>query len=388
MRFTILNFLHTYDPAARCMQYSVAKYCTLPTLMTSEEIYEHSILAEKVKKNPKIAFLDIDLTLTGKPSTQRQIREILEKNNFSIVFVTSRPYELLLSDRALAKSRHLSRPPSKMGVDKDQTYYHIDLSEIDSFAGLLDPDALADTTGSRIYLRQISGEYLRDKDYEVIDLSPDAWRTQVLNLLTTIQNTMSHFKLKKIEDISNYEKGFANISPPDFRIQVDFKNNKEKKIFRKHISKLTPPIYTLDDSEPDKDIYSLFLFPRQADFLKGQSVDRIVDAVTGLADISRDSLEIFLSGDSFADVNMGLNSAKGTKATFFLPGGARMSSYFSDKTIYTYEDVDISSWKKLLQKKAPGHYELEDREIYIADEMFPGARAGESLLLFLQNIYF
>ncbi|CAN5189014.1 hypothetical protein BH09PAT2_BH09PAT2_05310 [soil metagenome] len=356
--------------------------------MSTDDIYEQSILFEKIKSNKKLAFLDIDLTLTGKSKTQKQIRELLEDHGFGIIFVTSRPYELLLSDATLAKSKSLSRPPSKMGITEDKTYYHIDLSEIESFAGLLDPDALADTTGSRIYLRQSTGEYLRDRDYDVTDLSADEWRSHVLDLLTTIQTSLAHFHLKKIEDISNYERGFANISPPDFRIQVDFKTHKEKLAFRKHISRLTPPIYTLDDSEPDKDIYSLFLFPGQAEFLKGQAVDRIIDVVTKTTQIPRDSLEVLLSGDSFADVNMGINSAKGTQGTFFLPGAARMAKYFSDKKIQSYEDVDISIWKKKLVKKAPGHYELSGREIYISDELFPGLVAGESLLTFLQDIYF
>lgn len=353
-----------------------------------DDIYRESLLLTKIRKTGNIVFLDIDLTITGKPGTQRKIRDLFEAHGYSVVFVTSRPYELLLSDKALAQSPRLTRPPSKVGISANNTYYHVDLATVESFAGLIDPDALADTTGGRIYLRQQSGEYLRDRDYDVFELSAAEWRTHVLNLLTTISNTMSNFQLKKIEDMSNYEKGFANISPPDFRIQVDFKDNKEKKLFRKHISKLTPPIYTLDDSEPEKEIYSLFLFPTQADFLKAQAVDRIVDMVIKATDISPDQLSVFLSGDSFADVNMGLNSAKGTKATFFLPGGARMSKYFSDNTMNAYEDVDISLWKKELNKKSPGHYALHDREIYVADELFPGLIAGESLLHFLENVYF
>ncbi len=354
----------------------------------TDGLYTNSTIWQKLDNEPRIAFLDIDLTITGSPETQQNIRSLFEQNGYSIVFVTSRPYELLLSDASLAHSPRLSRPPSKIALDKNNTYYHVDLARTESFAGLLDPDALADTTGARIYLRQQTGEYRRDRDYDVMDLSASQWREQVLDLLKIISNTLSNFKLKKIEDSSNYEKGFATISPPDFRIQVDFKDNKEKKLFRKHISKLNPPIYTLDDSEPEKNIYSLFLFPRQADFLKAQAVDRIVDMILKTKGINPDKLSVFLSGDSFADVNMGINSAKGTQATFFLPGGARMSRYFSDKAIKDYDDVDISLWKKQLKQKAPGHYEIQNREIYISDELFPGALAGESLLHFLQNIYF
>lgn len=355
--------------------------------MNTEDIYRASSLINNIRKEPRIAFLDIDLTVTGKPQTQKEIRDLFESNGYSIVFVTSRPYELLLSDNSLAQSPRLSRPPSKVGIDKENRYYHIDLATVESFSGLIDPDALADTTGGRIYLRQQSGEYLRDRDYDIMEVSALEWRSQILDLLKTISNTMSNFKLKKIEDISNYEKGFANISPPDFRIQIDFKNNKEKKIFRKHISKLPPPIYTLDESEPEKNIFSLFLFPKQADFLKAQAVDRIVDKIVETTDIKRDKLSIFLSGDSFADVNMGLNSAKDTQATFFLPGGARMSKYFSEKNIED-DEFDISLWKKKLTKEAPGHYKLQGRDIYIADELSPGLTAGESVLHFLQNIYF
>ena len=200
--------------------------------MNTENIYITSSLIKNISKKPRIAFLDIDLTITGKPQTQKEIRDLFETHGYSIVFVTSRPYELLLSDSSLAKSPRLSRPPSKIGIDKELRHYHIDLASVESFAGLLDPDALADTTGGRIYIRQKSGEYLRDRDYDIMEVSASEWRSQIVNLLKTISNTMSNFELKKIEDISNYEKGIANISPPDFRIQIDFKNNKEKKSLR------------------------------------------------------------------------------------------------------------------------------------------------------------
>lgn len=98
----------------------------------------------------KLAFLDIDGTVTGAPNDQVAVRTLLENSGYVIVFVTHRSSELCLSQTALTSA--------------------------DEFKGLLDPDIIAGKLGNEIVVRQIDGRYKTDASYtKPVSSSPEEW---------------------------------------------------------------------------------------------------------------------------------------------------------------------------------------------------------------------
>lgn len=97
----------------------------------------------------KLAFLDVDGTLTGRPADQEALRATLEKQGYVIIFVTHRSRELCLSDEKTSD---------------------------DQFRGLLDPDIIAGKLGNEIVVRQVDGSYKNDENYtKPVPLSPEEW---------------------------------------------------------------------------------------------------------------------------------------------------------------------------------------------------------------------
>lgn len=98
----------------------------------------------------KIAFLDVDGTLTGSPTDQGAVRTLLEQQDYTIVFVTHRSSELCMS-----------RTPGTNAAE---------------FQGLLDPDVIAGKLGNEIVIRQNDGSYKIDKPYtKPLSPSPEEW---------------------------------------------------------------------------------------------------------------------------------------------------------------------------------------------------------------------
>ncbi len=118
--------------------------------------YTHSTALVKLKKAQaaskqlRLAFLDVDGTLTGRPADQEAVRTLLERQGYIIVFVTHRSSELCLSGTAITNANE--------------------------FQGLLDPDIIAGKLGNELAIRQQDGRYQNDEAYSMpIPLSPEEW---------------------------------------------------------------------------------------------------------------------------------------------------------------------------------------------------------------------
>src|SRR5438105_3046050 len=96
----------------------------------NSSVYIHSILVQKLTNrymhtnSLKIIFSDIDSSLSGEPSKQLRARKLLEENGYATVFVTSRPYELVMSSHEFEKSKGLTRPVAKWKVDQNGKHYY------------------------------------------------------------------------------------------------------------------------------------------------------------------------------------------------------------------------------------------------------------------------
>lgn len=349
----------------------------------------YSELSKKISKNKKIAFLDIDLTLTGLPEMQQKVRILLEKKGFALVFVTSRPYELVLSDDSLKKSSALTRPLPKTEIHKNGKRFHADLNTISAFKGLLNPDIVASSTGLELYIKQLNGEYLKDETFNGFPFSSRDWKSKVNKLLKVIAQEKIRFIVKNTEDIKNYHNHETDISPIDYRFQLDFPTLDDKKIFIKKINSLKNdlPVFFLDDSEPEFNIYSMYIFPKRAENLKASAVDYVLQKITKTTDIKLKNIQTLVAGDSYPDLGMILYSAKETRGLYCLSGRSRLAKCFTDISIKNYLDISVTSWKKDLKRKKPGIYAFNDRTIYVADELFPGLWGAESLYHFLQSSY-
>lgn len=349
-------------------------------------IYNDSFLNDKVKKYKKIAFLDIDLSLTGEPEVQSNIRTSLEDQNFAIVFVTSRPCELLLSNQSLNNSPAICRPQTKTMVSEDGKRYHIDLAENQDFKGLIDPDAIAGTTGMHIYVKSKKNNYLQDQSYYPLDINPSNWRKKVFELFIKLRLDTSN--LNEIEVEGEYEKNKTDIAPPDFRIQLNFNDLESKLEFEKSLSTADKDfaLYVLDDSEPENHVYSIYLFPINAATLKKDAVDHIFNNVCQSTKLNPKDIEVLIVGDSFPDLAMGLDGAQNAKATFFIPSGSRLTSIFTNN-VNEFAGIDVTQYTAHIQKTEKGKYIYNKRFIYVGSEL-THQKFGASTLEFLQNFYF
>lgn len=98
----------------------------------------------------KLAFLDVDGTLTGTPEEQVAVRALLEQQGYHLVFVTHRSSELCMS-----------RTPG---------------TNADEFQGLLDPAVIAGKLGNEIVVRQNDGTYRVDEAYaKPVGSVPNDW---------------------------------------------------------------------------------------------------------------------------------------------------------------------------------------------------------------------
>lgn len=117
----------------------------------------------------RLAFLDIDGTLTGAPADQARLRTRLEQQTYVITFVTHRAAELCQSSPA---------------------------TDTTEFLGLLDPDIIAGKLGNEIMVRQTTGRYQPDRSYnQPLSGLPETWparkQTAVDHIFQKLRSNLS-----------------------------------------------------------------------------------------------------------------------------------------------------------------------------------------------------
>lgn len=381
------------------------------------DAYRDSSLVKKVAKTRKIAFLDIDATMTSPDKAKQEMaRKKLEKAGYAVVYVTSRTYETNISDEKRRNSHDLDRPESKSGVPGKLV--HVDPAKMEEMRGLLDPDVMIDTTGTNIAVLQKNGkEYKIDKEFRAEMKSEAAeWRSFSFEIMDVV-NAVARERLcvaREIEhDDKKYHSGHVGVYLPDYRVQIDFDNLEKKKHFVDIVNKIKVDrgslklfgerfykdilnLKILDESRTSTSEISVHLMPRLGG--KERAVEKVVDAVTRQLDLSRKDLKVLIAGDSYADLSMGLYGAARTNATFLLVGGSRLKDVLTTEAAKgeqsEFAGEKLSALKtrfvKDLKSEEAGDYEykapmLEKREVVVGDEAFPGTKAAETIIAFLEK---
>ncbi len=362
-----------------------------------------SFLKNTTKK--RIAFLDIDSTMTGSPDTTNKTRLLLETLGYRIVYVSTRTEEMLMTQDVYEKSikrGSFTRPyPNLAKKGKKHRYIAPEAFEP---VGLLNPDIIVGSTGTQILIRQHDGAYIVDHEFEQ-NFSYEAmhWKDMTLNLITQIDPQQMLGMFSEVDHPTNYHNGHVNVAPPQYRIGLSFTtlsdklafikklqlirfNTKASKQIRNHVEH----IHVVDDSHPRKKAYRIYLTPQKAS--KAKAVEHIVHRICKSMNIQRSTLEILLAGDSFPDLEMGTQAGLGTKATFLLVGGSRLTEILLSDTIHEFAGEQLLHIKQALIKKTFGTYQFTmpnsiDREIVIGDEAYTGKIAIDSIYYHLRKQY-
>ncbi|MGH7245743.1 MAG: hypothetical protein ACREGI_02295, partial [Candidatus Levyibacteriota bacterium] len=353
------------------------------------------------RNNPiRIAFLDIDFTLSSRVESIPLLLKKLEELGFIVAFVTSRTEEMLMDEKSYQKSvtYGFSRPEYH-GKRQSEKYVYADPKEL--YPYFINPDIIIASTGTEIYINQENGSYLHDLSFGKRE---NDWRKNICVMLDTIDQSL--FSFSPIEDEENYHAGIADVFPPQFRIQVQFvsQDSMDKFLYElakkityesfSHVLKGTlPKIRIIDDSDRDKKQFSLFITP--VDMHKGSGVDHVLTKLTEkLRSLSKrkkynfSHMEILIAGDSPADYSMLFESAHGAKTTGLIVGGSRLHWLF-DKTNKNKTLTDLQ--KRLHKTLRKGWYQYrsslkEKRGVFFGDERYPSTIGPETILQYLEAI--
>ncbi|GAC1401345.1 MAG: hypothetical protein NVSMB52_15160 [Chloroflexota bacterium] len=386
---------------------------TFPVASTTRSrAYFESRAAQKLRtamtmgKQPRLACLDIDSTLTGRSSTTNAVREMLESAGYVVMFDTSRTEEMILTSAAYGIAKNggqLQRPPPHL-LRGSHGQEYVPPEEVIP-RGVLDADIVAGSTGTRILVQQSSTTYDVDTQYEAsYDEASRNWRAGCLQLLSRLRDRGSAFELSAIDIEENYRAGTSDVFPPTYRIQLNFRTVDEKLHFRRCLSDLLRAdvhgtrtghslgsnVRATDDSKPDADAYKVFVTPRRGS--KFHAVERVIDQLVQVTGVRRQSLHVLFAGDSYPDLSMGLLGGIGTSATFLIVGGSRLVPCLTDDTVNTFAGESVRTVRKRLTRThRRGWYTFmhpvwgkQERTVLLGDFAFPGTEAVETVYEYLR----
>lgn len=371
--------------------------------------YSYSLLRKKLLQQKtlgqklRIAFLDLDSTMTGDPALTNKTRAILEKAGYAVVFVTTRTEELVMAKTAYdisVQSYGFDRPHPHIGISDNKKRTYLAPEDQEPW-GLLNPDVIAGSTGTQILIRQLDGGYMVDKAYEqTFDQTSRAWRTQTKKLLTFADPKHTCATVSPIDDANNYFHRTTDVYPPKYRIQLFCNSLQNKKALYKRFHELKHSMTTplsirkqlinvriTDDSHPKQNEYAVYLTPKNGS--KTHAVERIVAMICHAVKVKRSELELLIAGDSFPDLQMGLYGGNGTSSTFLLVGGSRLTDVVIKQDLLDFAGetlVDMKQQMTIVEEE--GHYQFHaplslKRDMIIGDKAYYGKKAVESIFSFL-----
>lgn len=395
-------------------------------LAEEKDAYENSTLITKLKERLKlglplrIAFFDIDNTLTGTPQTQKEARQLLEEKGYTVVFVTSRTEEMVMSKRAYEKSVEsgFTRKEPKLGDDQGKRVNAF-ADEVEPFKGLYDPDVIAGTTGARTYVKQETGGFQTDTEFDkTLKGEAAKWREDTLQILKLMDPDSEFLDLSAFDDNADrYEEGKTDVFTPDFRIGLDLEKVKEKingvnpdlfflQKFRElrkdprlteELTKHMSNIIVGNDANPDTGKFIVYLNPKRG--VKVRAVENVVDNVCkGLSSedkkVARGDLELLIAGDSFPDLAMGFYGGVGTNATFLIPGGARLTNTLTSKDVPHFAGEEVSAIKNRMSERGVGEFDFRmplgtlyggSRRVVMGDQAYPGTKSVDTVIQYLKG---
>ncbi len=415
-------------------------------LEEEKEPYKDSTVLEKLRRRKeqdlplKIAFLDIDSTLSGNPKEAVKIRELLDEKGYVVFFVSSRTEEMTMSKAEYKKSVELGleRPAPKLAVGEDGKKIEAFPDEVEDFAGLYDADGVAAATGSRIFLRQQSGGYEEDKGFtQKMKQDSTEFRQRTMDILNRIDPKHSLFVLSPVDNSQNFEQNITDVESPDFRVQLNFQPStaeqvvettgatdakvsategqkqtelqKKQETERRIRALLEDPgidaetknyvrnLKITDDSNPDKGKYSLYLTPLHGS--KERAVDSTLEQLSQRLNADFRDFELFMAGDSWPDVAMGLYAGRSAKVDFFVALNSRLTTPLTETEIRSFagqklpllsrffpREEGVIDFKRPSPLDSGGQRINRERTVYIGDKLFPQAStAPQSVRQFIET---
>ena len=396
--------------------------------------FASSTVTEKLRAqqldSPIILMVDLDSTFedpnpANKPSVPEKIRAICEALSIPVIAVTSRTEEMTFSSEDYEKTRNagqIARPMARLkqvlGENGLRRFEPAPPETLDSYRGQLSFDAVAAQTGTVIYVRQSTGEYLKDRDYER-GMDSEKWRSDVLEIVNKLiidpENGEKLSTLSAIEDPKNYEAGEADVWPPDWRIQLDFKAENthpsatgatdsgsggvaltseqavaKKQEFLRRVNEYAAgkplPFNVLDDSNPQEGRATVYILRRRAS--KERAINRMLGNIA--ADLGRVQTELspICTGDSFTDLRDLIALHNNENAVLLLVGDSRLTPVI-EKAIRDkdadprFADERLRKLLKRLRTIAKGVHRLGNGPTLITGEKFEGTSRAETILAYL-----
>jgi hydroxymethylpyrimidine pyrophosphatase-like HAD family hydrolase len=377
--------------------------------MSNTDPYENSVLVERIKKSSskiRIGFFDIDSTLTGNDQAVNALRTKLDELGFGIVFVTARTEEMPMSEYQFNKSVEmgLERPAPNLGTDPLTGKHFYAPAETIEPPGILDPDIIAGSTGTRILVGQIGGGFMPDLEYENALCNSDRnWRETTLKLIENLNLPKDTYQLSPADSPGNYENLITDVYYPKYRIQLIFESLEKKTLFKekfieslhdsKAIEKLSVHVgkyLVTDDSNPLKNMYSVYIVPERGS--KADAVNSILKNISEHANIDQSQMDVVIAGDAYPDILMCIYGAReGAKVTGIMVGGSRMSVSLVDPSISHFAGEDLSHLKqRLTGQKGEFIYTRrngEHRKLIIGDSKYPGLIGPETILRYISDSF-
>lgn len=354
----------------------------------------------------RLAFLDIDLTMSGNPKAALAVREKLMKGRYVTIFVTSRTEEMVMSKKEYEKSKQygFSRPQPKLEMEDNGKMIHAFIDEIPSQKGLYDPEIIIGTTGSVILIKQRGGGYKEDEDFKShIGETSQKWRDDTLEVVKALDPENQLTILAAVDTEGNYEKGVIDVEEPDYRIQINIQGKdpdttlKNKVAFFEKLKKIRDDkslnIRITDDSYPDKGLFALYLTPYKV--WKATAVQHIIDKIEEELEIEPKELETFFAGDGYPDMRMGLEAGIGTRGVFLIVGGSRLSDALLGKT-KDFAGITLEDVRERMREVGKGRYVYEidkkdtevailKRQVIIGDVAYLGTKGPETILAYFDK---
>ncbi len=356
----------------------------------------------------RVAFLDIDDTISGTPDEQRRLRQLLEEQGYIIVFTTSRSSEMVMSEDAYGETRYnFNRPKPKLAKVEGRRVVGF-ADSLENEAALFNPDIIISSTGTDILTKERSGGYFKDRIFERNVLHTNSeWRSNTLELLRLIDPDKALFNLSYIESPQNYDNGDSYVYPHDNRIRIEFTSDgdlsasQRKNEFQRRLKVLYDNKSTLstalqreianmqitDESNPNSGRFALYLTPQNG--TKASSVDYVIDQLCAAVKVDRRSFEVLIAGDSMPDLEMGLNATIGTRARFFVPRGARIAQVFTDPAATEFAGTDVQGIKsRILQVDDAIRISLPNgrtRKVVLGDHVPSATSPASSFIGFLEQ---
>lgn len=397
-------------------------------------IFSASTVLEKLRVqelgSPIILGVDLDGTFEG-GTVPQQIRAICDALSIPVIFITSRTEEMTFSAedyRRTHEAGQIKRPMAQLKQTADangqRKFEVVPPESLESYRGQLSPDAVAAETGAVIYARQPSGEYIKDTDYEE-GIDQESWRNEALAVVGKLLldkitgEKMAH--LLPIEDAQNYLDGNADVWPPDWRIQIDFKAEEKdtsttgatdqvstgavltadeaidrKNKFLEEVEAYkkagnSVPFETVDDSNPEKGRATVYALRPGAN--KQSAVSRMMRQIS--KNLGRPPVELSptIAGDSFTDLLTVKAVVGNPNATLLIVGGSRLSKTLYEaiknpdpKTHFAGESLVrlITSLKPTDQE---GVYRLyKGPKVILGDYAYNGTTRAETILAYLMDV--